>query len=230
MHTTERLRLTWQSFRPIMVMCQPLFLRPTRVICSSTSPATSLHDGKERSEVAVRAVPVKSFVTLQRFDLRVQFAQLLTNGAGSEIDMSVVNRKSDYFDTLQVSCSDPGFFRETQRVVASYERRSSTLRIRIVAHHCHPDSVHIDGVAAGNDHARCHLFQARKPRTFPSPHRLDSINDRNINGPNTVLIDQNARNPITRIARRIRMQLGIYSGGRRRRSAVQHIPALFRRP
>src|SRR6202167_5260221 len=81
-------------------------------------------------------------------NLRVQFAQLLTNRAGSEIDMSVLNRKSDYFDTLQVPCSDPGFFRETQRVVAPDEGRSATLCIRIVAHHCHPDSVHVDGVAA----------------------------------------------------------------------------------
>ena len=48
------------------------------------------------------------------YDLRVQFAQLLTHRAGSEIDMSVLNRKPDYFDTLQVPCSDPGFFRETQ--------------------------------------------------------------------------------------------------------------------
>src|ERR1035438_6378799 len=125
---------------------------------------------------------------ISRVRLRVQFAQLLTNRAGPEIDMSVLNRKSDYFDTLQVPCSDPGFFRETQRVVASDERRSATLRIRIVAHHCHPDSVYADGVAAGNDHPRGHLFQARKPRTFPAPHRLDAINDRDINWPNTVLI------------------------------------------
>jgi hypothetical protein len=48
-----------------------------------------------------------------RCDLRVQFAQLLTNRAGAKIDMSVLNRKSDYFDTFQVPCSDPGFFRKT---------------------------------------------------------------------------------------------------------------------
>src|SRR5277367_44240 len=121
--------------------------------------------------------------------------------------MSVLNRKSDYFDTLQVPCSDPGFFRETQRVVASDEWRSAALRIRIVAHHCHPDSVHADSVAAGDDYTGCHLFQARKPRTFATPDRLDAINDRDIDGPDTVLIDQNARNPIAGIARRIRMQL-----------------------
>jgi hypothetical protein len=51
---------------------------------------------------------VKAFVTLDRYDLRVQFAQLLTNRAGAEIDMSVLNRKCDYFDTLQVPCSNPG--------------------------------------------------------------------------------------------------------------------------
>ena len=49
-----------------------------------------------------------------RVQLRVQFAQLLANRAGSEIDMSVLNQKSDDFDTLQIPCSDPGFFRETQ--------------------------------------------------------------------------------------------------------------------
>src|SRR5580658_108247 len=101
--------------------------------------------------------------------------------------MSVLNRKPDYFDTLQVPCSEPGFFRETQRVVASDERRSAALCIRIVAHHCHPDSVYADRVTASNNHARCHFFQTRKPRTFPSPHRLDTIHDRDINWSNTVL-------------------------------------------
>jgi hypothetical protein len=41
--------------------------------------------------------------------------------------------------------------------------------------------VDVDGVAAGNDHARGHLFQALKPGTFASPHRLDAIDDRDIN-------------------------------------------------
>ncbi len=54
--------------------------------------------------------------------------------------MSVLNRKSDYFDSLQVPCSDPGFFCETQRVVASDERRSAALGIGIVAQHGHSDS------------------------------------------------------------------------------------------
>src|ERR1700730_12033943 len=165
-----------------------------------------------------------------RDDRRVQFAQLLTNRAGPEIDVSFLNGKSYYFDTLQVPCSDPGFFRETQRVIASDERGSATLRIRVVAHHCHPDSVHADGVAASKDHARRHLFQATKPWTFSTAHGLDAIHDRDINWPNTVLIDQNARNAITRIARRIRMQLGIYPRGRRCRSVVQHLSALFGRP
>src|SRR5271157_4185376 len=70
--------------------------------------------------------------------LRLQFAHLLTDCAGAEIDMSVLNRKSDDFDTLQVPCSDPGFFGETQRIIATDERRASALRIRIVAHYCHP--------------------------------------------------------------------------------------------
>jgi len=64
----------------------------------------TLEQKAEEIQAQMATVPVR---------LRVQFTELLTNRAGSEIDVSVLDRKSDDFDTLQVPCSDPGFFRES---------------------------------------------------------------------------------------------------------------------
>src|SRR3569833_434516 len=144
--------------------------------------------------------------------------------------MSVFYRKACDFYALQVPCPDPGFLRETQRVVAANKRRTAALRIGIVARHGHAHGVHADRIASGNDYTGRHPFKSLKPRSFPSSHSLYAIHDGEINWPDTVLINKDAGNPIARISRRIRMQLSIYSRGRRRSPVVQHSPALLRWP
>ncbi len=86
--------------------------------------------------------------TVMERALRFQLAHLLPNRTRPEVDLRVLDRKPNHFNTLQIARANPRFFRQLQRVVAADEGRTAALRMRIVAHHRHADRIHADCIAS----------------------------------------------------------------------------------
>ena len=80
-------------------------------------------------------------------------------------------------------------------------RSGASIRFRIVAHYSHSNGIGADRIAPDENHTRRHPFDpARQPRPFAASHSFYTIDNREIDRPDSYLIRRDARHAITGIA------------------------------
>jgi len=80
---------------------------------------------------------------------------------------------------------------------------------------------------ADKDDAGFHGVESFQPGTFAAAHGFDAIDNGQIDGTDAHLIDENTRDAVAGIARRIGMEFGIDAGRRFDFACVKHVAALF---
>src|SRR5690242_3684125 len=121
-----------------------------------------------------------------------------------EIEPHFLDARTYHFDATQVSRAEPDILGEAQRAVAGLKGRATAIGHGIESHNRGTNRVDIDGIGPGHDHTGLRRTRALHPGAFPAGHRVDALDDGQMNRPRGNEVDDGARNAIPALARRVR--------------------------
>src|SRR5271157_2757379 len=113
---------------------------------------------------------------------------------GCEIEFGFGDRRTHHLDAPEIARAQAGFFGQLERAVAALEGWRAAFRHGIEPHHGHGDSVGVDRIQAGDDHAgRGRLEVLADPRPFTAGHGFNTLDDGQVNGTRRHQVHYDAR-------------------------------------